>query len=144
MNEYFPLGAKAKLYFGDAGAALSNLTELDNVKDVTVNMDKGSADTTTRANQGFRSETPTLKEVQIECEIQFKINDAAYTALRDAWLNDTPLRLAALTGDRTESGSEGPMGDFGIKTFNRSEPLEDTIKVSVTATLMVWDSWVVV
>lgn len=144
MNEYFPLGAKAKLYYGEAGVALSNLTELDNVKDVTVNMDKGSADTTTRANQGFRSETPTLKEVQIECEIQFKINDAAYSALRNAWLNDTPLRLAALTGDRATTGSEGPMGDFGIKTFNRSEPLEDTIKVSVTATLMVWDSWVVV
>ena len=59
-----------------------------------------------------------------------------------AFLTATPLRLAPLTGARDAAGSEGPLGDFSITNFSRSEPLEEGVTVSVTAKLAVYDSWV--
>lgn len=44
MPQTFLLGMNAKVYQGAAGAGLETLTEMDNVKDVTVTMEAGEAD----------------------------------------------------------------------------------------------------
>ena len=48
MATTYVLGMDAKLYEGAADAALAALTEVDNVKDVTVSLETGEADVTTR------------------------------------------------------------------------------------------------
>ena len=55
MPQEFLLGMNAKIYQGPTGTALASLTEMDNVKDVTLNLEAGEADVTTRANQGCPS-----------------------------------------------------------------------------------------
>ncbi|GAF68119.1 unnamed protein product, partial [marine sediment metagenome] len=41
MDMAYVLGMNAKLYYGTAAAALGTLTEIDNVKDLTLALDAG-------------------------------------------------------------------------------------------------------
>ena len=63
----YTLGLEAKLFFGAAGATAA--TEMKNVKDVTLNMETGEADVTTRAAEGWRLTAATLKEASVEFEM---------------------------------------------------------------------------
>jgi hypothetical protein len=142
MSQEFLLGMNAKIYQGAAGGDLASLAEMANVKDVTLNLEAGEADVTTRANQGWRATAPTLRECTAEFEMLWKPGDAGFDAVKTAFLSAGTIRLAVLTGDRTASGTEGPLGDFSITNFSRNEPLEEGVTVSVTAKLAVFDSWV--
>jgi hypothetical protein len=138
----FILGMNAKIYQGAAGAALATLTEMGNIKDVTLNLEAGEADVTTRANQGWRGTAPTLRECTAEFEMQWKPGDTCFEAIKNAFLSAGTVRLAVLTGPLSTSDSEGPFGDFSITNFSRSEPLEESVSVSVTAKLAVFAEWI--
>ncbi len=142
MSQEFLLGMNAKIYQGAAGGLIAALTEMANVRDVTLNLEAGEADVTTRANQGWRATAPTLRECTAEFEMLWKPGDDGFDAVKSAFLTAGTIRLAVLTGARDASGSEGPLGDFSITNFSRSEPLEEGVTVSVTAKLAVFDSWV--
>ena len=136
------LGLDAKLYRNTGTHPAPAWNEIENVKDVTLNLEAGEADVTTRANQGWRATAPTLRECTAEFEMLWKPGDAGFDAVKTAFLTSGTIRLAVLTGDRTASGTEGPLGDFSITNFSRNEPLEEGVTVSVTAKLAVFDSWV--
>ena len=133
----FRLGIKAKLYYGAAGTSGVPANELSNVTDVTVTLDAGEADTTTRDNDGFRATIGGLKECSLEFDMLYLAGDPGFEAIKTAWLTSDQIHLAALTG----KGGEGPVGDFSITGFSRSEPLEEAIKYSVTAKLSQWEMW---
>ncbi len=138
----FLMGKDAKVYQGTAGAQLASLTEVSNVKDVTLNLGAGEADVTTRANGGWKGTAASLKECAVEFEMPAKVGDTGLAAVRDAYLAGSQIRLAVLTGDRETAGSEGPMGEFSIVGFNRKEPLEEGVMYEVSAKLTVFDQWV--
>jgi len=133
----FRLGMKGKLFYGAGGATGVPTSELDNVSDVTISLDASEADVTTRGNSGFRATVSGLKECTIEFTMMYKVGDAGFKAIREAWYSGDPIHLAALTGP----GGEGPVGDFSITGFKRSEPLEEAIKYDVTAKLTEWEKW---
>lgn len=124
------LGMKAKMYHGVAGAQAD--TELTNVRDVTLNLEKGEADVTTRGNEGWRATVGTLKSGSVEFEMVWDPGDAGFTAIKDAYFDDTAIALLILDGDVSEAGSEGLDADFSVTNFTRNEPLEEGITVSVT------------
>lgn len=138
----FLRGMDAKLYYGVAAGALTALDEATNVKDVTLNLDAGEADVTTRGNSGWRATIATLKDCSVDFEMLWLPADPAFAAIRDAYLTNGLIELAVLTGGKTVSGSEGIKGSFSISSFSRSEPLEEGVSVSVTAKLSVFDEWV--
>ena len=140
----FILGKDAKIYQGTAGGALGTLTEMSNVKDVTLNLEAGEADITTRANSGWRATAPTLREATAEFEMVWKPGDSGFDAVKNAFLTNTTLELAILDQDKATSGAQGPKGSFSITSFSRNEALEEAITVSVTAKLAQFDQWVVV
>jgi len=142
MSQEFLLGMNAKIYYGAASDALSSLTEMSNVRDVTLSMEAGEADITTRGNSGWRATAPTLRECTAEFEMLWKPGDAGFEAVKTAFLSAGTIRLAVLTGAHDEPGTEGPLGDFSITNFSRNEPLEEGVTVSVTAKLAVFDEWV--
>jgi len=121
------LGMEAKLFYGVAGATAA--TELTNVKDVTLNLESGEADVTTRGNAGWRATVGTLKTGSVEFEMIWDSADAGFAAIKDAYFNNTPIALAILDG----VGGEGLDADFSITNFSRKEALEEAITVSVTA-----------
>ena len=62
------LGLDAILMRGPAGTTGS--TEVKNVKDLTLNLESGEADVTTRATKGWRASVATLKEASLEFNIR--------------------------------------------------------------------------
>ena len=124
------LGMEATLNYktgGQAGGGSWN--ELTNTKDVTLSLEAGEADVTTRANNGWRAIVATLKEASVEFEMVWDTGDAGFGAIKDAYLNNAIIGLQILDGD----SGEGLQADFMITSFSRSEALEEAIMVSVTA-----------
>ena len=142
----FLLGMNAKIYQGAAAAdpatlSPATLTEMGNVKDVTLSLEAGEADITTRANSGWRATAPTLRECSCEFEMVWKPGDAGFEAIKAAFLSAGTVALAVLTGAHNESGAEGPVGNWSITNFSRSEALEEAVTVSVTAKLAAFGQW---
>jgi DNA invertase Pin-like site-specific DNA recombinase len=54
--------------------------------------------------------------------------DTGFTALKNAYFNNTAIALAILDGEN----GEGLDADFSVTNFSRSEPLEEAVTVSVT------------
>ncbi|MBK9128180.1 MAG: hypothetical protein IPM13_10310 [Phycisphaerales bacterium] len=131
----FILGMDAKLYYGTAGSAANTL--MGNVRNVTLNLEAGEADVTTRANSGWRATAPTLRECSVEFEMVWDPDDAGFTAIKTAFLTNGLVALKVLD----KLNGQGPDGDFAITSFTRSEDLEEAITVSVTAKLSVFRAW---
>lgn len=123
------LGLDAKAFYGTAGTRAS--TALTNIKDVTVNLETGEADITTRASNGWRSTKATLKDGSVEFQMVWDDEDAGFSAIKDAYFDNEPIALLFL--DKEGSGGQGLDADFSITNFSKSEPLDEAQMVSVTA-----------
>ena len=124
------LGMEATLNYkvgGQGGAG--GWLELTNTKDVTLSLEAGEADVTTRGNDGWRAVVATLKEASVEFEMVWDTADAGFDAIKDAYLAGDIIGFQILDGD----SGEGLQADFMITSFSRSEALEEAIMVSVTA-----------
>jgi hypothetical protein len=127
------LGMEAKLYYKSGGVGgAGSWNELTNVRDVTLNLETGEADASTRGNNGWRATVSTLKEGSIEFEMVWDTADAGFTAIRTAYFNNAGIGFRVLDGASPGDG-QGLEADFMITNFSRSEPLEEVITVSVTA-----------
>ncbi len=124
------LGMEAVLNYMVGGQdAAGSWLELTNTKDVTLSLEAGEADVTTRGNAGWRAIVATLKEASVEFEMVWDTGDAGFGAIKDAYLGSAIIGLQILDGD----SGEGLQADFMITSFSRSEALEEAIMVSVTA-----------
>jgi hypothetical protein len=126
------LGMDAKLYRNTGTYAAPTWVEVSNVKDVTLNLEKGEADVTTRANNGWRATVGTLKDASIEFQMVWDTLDAGFDANRQAFFDNTPLEFAVMDGDITDPDSEGLRATFDIFNFTRNEALEEAIMVDVS------------
>ena len=127
------LGMEARLYRNTGTYAAPTWVEVANVKDLTLNLEKGEADVTTRANLGWRATVGTLKDGSIEFEMLWDAADAGFTAIQQAFFANTPIEFAVMDAPITQTGAQGLRASFSITKFSRSEPLEEAISVSVTA-----------
>ena len=127
------LGLDAKLFRNTSTYASPTWNEITNVRDVTLNLEAGEADVTTRGNNGWRATIATLKDASIEFEMVWDSADDDFTAVRDAFLNKAALELAVMDGAMATAGSQGLRASFMITSFSRNEPLEEAITVSVAA-----------
>ena len=120
------LGLNAKLLRGTAGSTAA--TEVKNVKDLTLNLESGEADVTTRATGGWRASAATLKEASLEFGILYDTEDADFQAFQEAYFGNTPLSLFI-----TDGSGGGLDADWSITGFTVEQPLEEAVSVSITA-----------
>ena len=138
----YVLGMNAGLYQGAAGSTTpATMSEVDNVRDVTLSMEAGEADITTRGNNGWRATAPTLRECTVEFQMVWKPGDPVFDAIKTAFLTSGTVALAVLDQKVGITGAQGPLGDFSITNFSRSEALEEAIVADVTAKLAVFVEW---
>ena len=86
------LGMDAKLYRNTGTYASPTWNEVKNVKDVTLNLEAGSADVTTRGNGGWRANIATLKDASLEFEMVWDTADDDFAAIRTAFLGNSTVR----------------------------------------------------
>jgi predicted secreted protein len=127
------LGLDARLYRNTGAYSSVTWNEVKNVKDLTLSLEAGEADVTTRGNGGWRATIATLKDGSLEFEMVWDTADDDFTAIRTAFLTNGTVEFAVLDGPVATSGSQGLRAAMAITNFSRSEPLEEAIKVSVTA-----------
>lgn len=120
------LGLDAKLLRGAAGS--SGSTEVTNVKDLTLSLESGEADVTTRATKGWKASVATLKEASLEFGILYDTEDSDFQAFSDAYFNNTPIAMFV-----TDGAGNGLDADWSITGFSVEQPLEEALSVSVTA-----------
>lgn len=120
------LGLNAKLFRGASGTQAKE--EMKNVKDVTLNLETGEADVTTRATEGWKASVATLKDASLEFGMLYDPTDPDLDAIQEAFLGNTPLAFFITDGDGT-----GLDADFSITNFSIEQPLEEAMSVSVTA-----------
>ena len=121
----YKLGLDAKIFHGTAGTKAS--TEMKNVTDVTLNLETGEADITTRAAEGWRITAATPTAASVESEVIWDTADAGFNAIQKAYCGNSALSLFGSDGE-----GNGLDADFVVTSFSRSEPLEEALKVSVT------------
>jgi len=122
----FRVGLNGILYRGAAGSQAG--TEMVNVRDVTLTMDKDAADTTTRGCGGWKSRKGTLKDLKIEFNIVDKSDDTDIVAIRNASINNTLIALYA----KDAADGDGPDADFEVTGFKRGEPLNGETTYDIT------------
>lgn len=135
------LGMNAKIYI--------NQKEFANVKDVTMNFSRSTADVTTRANDGWRANVGTLREATASFQmVKYQdgsgdnTNNDAGTIL-DAFLNngESSLLKAMILDAAPADGGEGVYGYWSVTSCNRSEALEDAITYDVELSLTKFVGW---
>ena len=125
-------GMDGRLYRNTGTYAVPTWEEISNVKDLTLNLEQGESDCTTRANNGWRSTVGTLKDGSIEMTMIWDTGDPGFSAIKDAWFNNLPIELAVLDGPVDVPGSEGLRAAFSVIKFGREEPLEEAMNVQVS------------
>jgi len=143
------LGIDCKLYYKatpvtEAGEYGGISNEINVVRDVTLNLETGEADITSRGNNGWRATRATLKEGSIEFEVLWDPENTAFSALLTAWKNKAEIAIAAMDGPIGTAGSQGLAGNFTVTNFSRSEPLEEAVTASVTLKPSSFNDWYVV
>jgi len=126
----FKLGLEAVIQYSVGGIDAANWLTMDDVRDVTLNMEKSEADVTTRGNNRWRAIVAALKEATIEFDSVWDTENVGFAAFRDSWLNDTILGIRVL--DTDASGGEGLQADCMVFNFSRNEPLEEVITASIS------------
>lgn len=120
------IGLNAKLYRGTAESTAATLME--NVRNLTFNMEAGEADTSRRGST-WRLRESTLLDGSLEWEMIDNDTDADRAAIAAAFLNQTPIAL--FPRDKTDGA--GLDADWKITKFTRNEQLEDAIIIEVAA-----------
>jgi hypothetical protein len=110
----------AKLYYGTAGSTAGTL--IANVKDLSLKMKKGEAKVDSRASR-WSKKKGSLKEIEVEWEMNDDSADTALTAIINAFINDTPLAFFI----KDASDGHGIDGDFEVFGCDREEKLEDAV-----------------
>ena len=122
------LGLDAKLFRGTAGP--QGTIEVTNVKDVSLSLESGEADVTTRKAKGWKLSVATLKEASLEITILYDTEDEDFLAFKEAYFSNTPISLFVTDGDTTAHGLDA---DFSVTGFTVDQPLEEAVTVKVTA-----------
>jgi hypothetical protein len=110
----------AKLYYGPAGSTAGTL--ITNVKDLSLKMKKGEAKVDSRASR-YSKKKGSLKEIEVEWDMNDDSSDTALAAIIAAFIGDTPLAFLI----KDASDGHGIDGDFEVFGCDRDEKLEDAV-----------------
>lgn len=103
---------------------------VNNVKDLTRNVEKALADASTRVSS-VRQQVSTMIDVSIDFQMVYD-GGADVTAFEDAFWEETDIELAFLDALISVNGAKGLRGMFQVSKFTVNEALEDVGLVDVT------------
>lgn len=128
-------GLNCKLYINTGTYAVPIWSEVDCVKDITVDLTPTEGDSSCRKSK-FQMTKTSLIGASISGNIIYEPADSNFILIRDSLFAETDagkvLELAAMDGDITESGKQGLRASWVLTQFGREEPLGDAVTVPIT------------
>ncbi len=97
--------------------------------DVTVNLEWGEEDATTRASGDFEISEDVLLSHSIDFDMPVKDGDPDTAAIQEAFKTRSAIALLAVD----KPSGFGVNSDYRIRKFSRSEPIKGKMVYSVTA-----------
>jgi hypothetical protein len=134
------LAEDAKLYYSTSSYEANPAdpatywTEICNVKDLTLSLEKDEIDVTTRCSGGFKEYADGLLDANVTFNMLYDPADTAFTALQTAFFNKTSVEFAVMDGALpapSGSTSQGLRASCMIKSFSRSESLGEALMTDV-------------
>lgn len=126
------LAEDAKIYINGGTYGSPTWQLICNVKDLTLSMENGEADVTTRCGAGFREYVPSLTDVTVDFQMIYDPSDARWEDLRAAFFDKTTEEFLVLDGAVATSGSEGLRFHAFVRSFTRNETLGEAIMSDVS------------
>lgn len=130
------LGLEAVLYVNTGSYGSPTLVKVDNVKDLTLSLEKNTADVTTRGNNGWRAMLGVLKDATVDFGMVWNTSDPNFVLIRNAFLATTlaaqTLEFFVLSADVDEADCEGLRASFMVEKFVKNEQLEEAQNVDVS------------
>lgn len=126
------LAEDAKLYYNTGTYGTPTWTEISNIKDLTLSVEKDEVDLTTRASGGFKEYADGLVDATVEFQMLWDSSDTAFTAMKTAFFNKTAVEVLVLDGDEATTGSQGLRATCMVKNFNRSETLGEALMTDIS------------
>jgi len=126
------IGADCKAYYNTGTWVSPSWSEIALSRDLTLNMQRAEADVSNRAGGGFKQFLAALLDAGLEAELVWDPSNTPFSAMLDAFLNNTIIELAIADGDIETVGTEYLHADFVVTQFNRAEPLEGGVVANVT------------
>lgn len=127
------LGLECKAYRNTGTYGAPTWDEVTNIRDLTLSLEKGESDVSTRSTGGWRARRGVLKDAKIEWQMVWDTADTDFTAFRNSFLNGTSIDMLFLDGSVSTTGSQGFRADIEIFSFSRNENLEEAVMVDVSA-----------
>ena len=130
------LGLECKLYRDNSGT----WEEIGNVRDLTLNMEMGVADVTTRGGNGWRQNVATLRDGTVTFQMVYDTADADFTALQTCFLaadaDAREIKIAVLDGaiptPAGDPSAQGLVAFMNVTNFSEPQNLEEAVMVDVT------------
>ena len=128
------LSEDAIIYYNSASYATPTWVELTNVKDVTLNLEMGEVDVTTRASGGWTENVQGLLSASVDFNMLWDNDDAGFTAVRTAFFAKSGIEILVLDGahDATAGTSQGLRATCMVGNFTRTETLGEALTVDVS------------
>lgn len=127
------LGANCKLYRNTGTYDTPVWDEVPIVKDLTLNLEAGQADTTTRAAAGWETSIAGLKKGGIDFQVVWEPSNQDFEAFRAAFFNNSLIDLAVMDGNIATNGSSGLRAEMAVLSFSRSEQLKEAVTAAIKA-----------
>jgi predicted secreted protein len=125
------LGLNAKLYISTTLVTPVTWDLVSNCKDLTLTMEKNTADVTVRGTAGWRAIVAVLKDATVEFKMQWDTSDPNFTIIQDAFFSNSTLNVQVMDGDNVAGPAQGLQALCMVVTFTRNEPLEEALNVDV-------------
>jgi len=109
--------------------------EITGIRDVTVNLQSGTADFSSRGNGIRRSRRASIQDWEVTFQIVYDTSDTQFQALLDAYIAGNEVALLFFDGPEGTADNEGFAGNWAITSFTRNEPFETEVIVDVTVVL---------
>jgi hypothetical protein len=112
-----------------------------NIRDVSINLERATADITTRGGNGYRQVAATLAESSIDFQVVYDTTDGFFTALKASYEDSEPMDIVfadGAVGTNLTSASGGVVGveyfraEFVITNFSLTVNLEEAMVVDVS------------
>jgi hypothetical protein len=125
------IGLEAKLYRNIATWATPTWVEIENVKDLSLGIEKSEAEASNRVSE-WQTVRGALKSGTVEFNMIYDPSDADWTAIKDAFLNNTAIDCAVMDGDITVADNEGLRAEFEVLKWSHTQNLEEVLMTEVS------------
>lgn len=132
MATGFVLGLDGKAYYNTGTNASPTWVLVENIKDLTQNLERGEFDVTTRGGGGFVQRVPVLADGSIDFQMVYDPDDADVTQVQTDFFAKTVRQWAFMDGPIATVGSQGLRAGMGVFNFSRSENLTEAMMVDVS------------